>query len=126
MTYPFSGPSFFGLPVQPVIGFGAGYTIGSCIKASSPALFGVALAVHQLADILIFKIMDRMMGDGGRQSAKIYAATNISISVATMGALYRSGLIGQIGVIVSSVLIGFESYAKYKDFSYYRMAQVVH
>ncbi len=126
MTYPFSGPSISGLPFQPWIGLTVGYTIGHCVNAHSPALFGAALAVHQLADILIYTVVNSMKGDGAGHSAQIYATTNFSISVTTMGFLYCSGLIGQIGVIAGSVLIGIELYTKYKDLSYYRTAQLPH
>ncbi|CUI17484.1 hypothetical protein PNK_1878 [Candidatus Protochlamydia naegleriophila] len=124
MAHSFSGPSVFGLFIQPFMGFGVGYTIGRCTKAASPGVFGLALAVHQLAEIAIYGIANGLLGDGGRRSAKIYAMTNITFSLTTMGLLYRWGLIGQIGVIVSAVLIGIESYTKCKDFSYYRTAQL--
>ncbi|WP_068466805.1 hypothetical protein [Candidatus Protochlamydia phocaeensis] len=114
----FSGPSLWELPFRPIVGFVGGCLYGVLFKVPI-GLAASAFSIRELADPIFFNIANAFVGDGGKKSARIYAITNLTVNVATLVLLYRWNLIGQIGLIAFSALMGLEMLCKWADFSKY-------
>lgn len=121
MTYSFTGPSLLDLAWRPIAGCIIGGYLG-VVSQSSVALFGLAAAVHEIADILFYQIAHafQVPQDGGRRDAKLYMLTSLTSHILTAAFLYQSNLIGRLGLRIFSGLIAVDLLCKYTDLPKYK------
>jgi hypothetical protein len=122
MTFSFSGP-------DPDIFWPAwgGMMIGAAYStiANTNQLPVVIFVIRELADWILYRLAIVLSNQPvDRTCAKIYAATNLTVNVATLCLLRQMNLIGQIGTRIFLGVMALEMMCKYADFSKYRVDQI--
>lgn len=116
----FSGPSHLHLPLA----MAGSYMIGELYQAiaMTNTLPSLILVIREIADWIFYRLaitLFRPFHD--RCRAQIYAATNLTVNIATLGVFLRLQLIGKIGTQICIGIMTIEMVCKCLDFSKYRV-----
>lgn len=121
MTFSFSGPAAYGLVPAVAGSLFLGYVYTNLAHTNdSPILI---LMGREIAGRFFYGIASNFASDS-RGEAKIYAATNLIVNIATLIVFRRLQLIGNIGTAVFAGLMAIEMACKWADFSKYRTVQM--
>ena len=117
MSYSFSGPSIAGL--FPAVAGAA--LVGAVYQAlgqtnSSPIYL---LMIREAADFALYQFIASYV-EVPRSQAMLYAATNLTVNLATLALFRQKQLIGMAGTAVLIFLMGVELLCKTLDFGKYR------
>lgn len=107
---------------RPVAGLILGALLDSLFQTRGR--LAMAFALHELAAVIFYDITNYFAGDKGRKSAKIFAATHLITSTATIAYLFKNDVIGKIGCAAGLCLAALDLTCRSLDFSRYKLQPV--
>jgi hypothetical protein len=107
---------------RPFTGLVLGAVLDSIFKTGTSLT--AAFTLHEIAAVVFYDITNYFAGDKGRRSAKIFAATHLITSTATIALLYQNDVIGKIGCAAGLSLAALDLTCRSLDFSRYLISPI--